>query len=211
MTTVAVVTPWVDHLELVDDYFEAIEGADQVIVVDNGSGPPLDFAAVRNETNRGFAAGCNLGLEKVTADVVVFLNNDVALGEPDWLEAFRDGVEPGYLCGPIRDEIHAAVDDVSFPYVDGWCLSGTTDDVNALGGFDEGYLSPGDFTDNDLCLRARAEGMSLREIRPKLRHKLAQTAGHRHEIPGGLEAFAANQERYRDLARRLMKGEPAHV
>jgi GT2 family glycosyltransferase len=206
MRTVAIVTPWLDHPELVEDYFEAVERADEVIVVDNGSDPPLEFAAVRHETNRGFAAGCNLGLRQTTAEIVVFLNNDVALGDPTWLDPFRRHVEPGFVCGPIRDEIHAAVDDIPFPYVDGWCIAATRDDLRTLGGFDEGYLQPGDFTDNDLCVRARARGFRLREVRPKLHHKLAQTAGHRHEIPGGLESFAANQERYRDVARRLMNG-----
>jgi GT2 family glycosyltransferase len=43
-----------------------------------------DVRAIRMETNRGFAGGCNVAAAVAETDVVVFLNQDVRL-EDDWL------------------------------------------------------------------------------------------------------------------------------
>ncbi len=60
----------------------------KIIVVDNNSGdnildrfiekfPWVDW--VKNDINAGFAAGCNLGAEKVTTQWMLFLNPDTRL------------------------------------------------------------------------------------------------------------------------------------
>jgi GT2 family glycosyltransferase len=83
-----------------------------VVVVDNGSDPPLapsvtarfpDAVAVRNERNLGFAGGMNVGLRQALAlgaDYVLLLNNDTLVDRPmvrRLLEAARTHPDAGIL------------------------------------------------------------------------------------------------------------------
>ena len=202
MTTIAIVTPWFDHPELRSDYMAAIadENPYDVIIVDNGSTPPIEDAAIRFEENRGFSAACNAGLARSTADAILFLNNDIALTDPGWLDRIRAALEPGVLVGAcIRDDHHGDVDGQSFPYLDGWCLAGMRADLLEIGGFDEGFEEPAYYSDNDLCLRARAAGMTLREARVGLLHKIGQTS---RVVSEALQI--ANYERYAGRVRETM-------
>lgn len=198
-----VVTPWHNHLELARDYWLAMRAADApVIVVDNGSEPPLPNA-LRLDTNEGFSRACNVGLHAATSDAVLFLNNDVVATSPDWLQRIREALEPGVLVGAkLRSDPHADVDGERLPYLDGWCLAGMRDDLLDLGGFDEEYAEPAYYSDNDLCLRARAAGMTLREVRVGLHHKVNGTASPQDERT--VRATAANRERYEIRARQLL-------
>jgi len=93
------------------------------------------------------------------------------------------------------------VDGQTMPYLDGWCLAGMTEDLREIGGWDESFDEPSYFGDNDLCLRARAAGMGLREAKVGLRHKLNQTAGRNAFVSA---VTLANRERYLTRARELM-------
>jgi len=207
VTSIAIVTPWQDHLELADAYFEAVlpemEDGDENIIVDNGSDPLLLFATVFPRRNAGFAGGCNMGLTAAHADAVLFLNNDVELERRGWLEEIRQALEPGVLVGPLRGGTHSDVDGQPFPYIDGWCLAGMRTDLLRLGGFDLALQEPAYYSDNLLCLEARAAGMTLREVRPGLRHLENRTAG-RFDTPAVQAASAANRERYLSRARQLL-------
>jgi len=205
--SIAVVTPWYNHVELADDYFEAVlpelEDRDESIVVDNGSDPPLAFGTIYSSSNLGFARGSNLGLDEASAEAVLFLNNDVAVAHRGWLRELRGALEPGVLAGPLRWDAHASVDGVELPYIDGWCLAGMRADLLELGGFDESLAEPAYFSDNLLCLEARAAGMTLRDVRVGLTHKENITAGRESE-PRVREASAENRGRYRARARELL-------
>ena len=202
MTSVTVVTPWLDHPELARDYWLAMRAVDAtVLIIDNGSSPPLPNA-VRCKANLGFAPACNLGLRLATTDAVLFLNNDVAMTAPNWIDGIRAGLEPGVLVGAhLRNDPHAAVDGIPLPYLDGWCLAGMRDELLELGGFDESFDEPSYYGDNDLCLRARAAGMTLREVPVGLRHLANVTAGHGEVVTS---ATRANYERYAARARELL-------
>src|SRR5207253_8391938 len=109
----------------------------------------------------GFGRACNAGLRMARTDAVLFLNNDVIAKARGWLEPIRNALEPGVLVGAeLCSDPHGAVDGVSMPYLDGWCLAGMTEDLLELGGFDETFQPPAYFEDNDLCLRARMAGMT---------------------------------------------------
>jgi GT2 family glycosyltransferase len=204
--TVAVVTPWVNHPELVDAYMHAIDigpRPDELIIVDNGSRPRLDFSHIRSETNLGFSAASNLGLHAATTDIVVFLNNDIEATEAGWLERLTDATEPGVLTGArLRDDPHTIVDGVRMPYLDGWCLAGMRDDLLELGGFDETLQEPAYYSDNILCLNARAAGMTLREVDTGLIHLCGATSDG--DTAGRAAASAVNRCRYIDAVRAVL-------
>lgn len=207
--TVSIVTCWLAHPELAADYVEAIEdeleAGDEVIIMDNGDAPalPFHFRVISPGDNLGFAAGSNAGLRRAAGEVVVMLNNDIRLGRRGWLEELRQTVEPGVLVGPLRADFHSHVDGNPMPYLDGWCLAGMREDLLALGGFDEGLQEPAYYSDNLLCLEARAAGMTLRELRVGLVHKLNVTAGASSE-PDVRAAATVNRDRYFARVRELL-------
>jgi GT2 family glycosyltransferase len=204
--SIAIVTPWYGHEELAADYFEAVDRRgyrDELIIVDNHSDPPLDFATYRADWNAGFVGGCNIGLAMATADAVLFLNNDIKLVRSHWLEEIREALDSRVLVGPLRFDHHADFDGQSMPYVDGWCLAGMREDLNELGGFSTELKEPAYYSDNLLCLEARAAGMSLREVRPGLRHLANVTAGPAWE-PVVQSATHANRGLYEARARELL-------
>ncbi|MGH9294946.1 MAG: glycosyltransferase family 2 protein [Acidimicrobiales bacterium] len=73
--------------------------ADEVLVVDNGSGGGASriarscgAAAVTLRENRGFAGGVNRGLAKATGDTLALLNDD-AVASPGWLSSATSHLE----------------------------------------------------------------------------------------------------------------------
>lgn len=206
--TLTVVTPWLNHVDLADDYFEAVlpelEDGDKAVIVDNASDPPLLFGTLTPGQNLGFARGSNLGLRAADTDAVLFLNNDIALGRRGWLEEIRQALAPGVIVGPLRFDAHADVDGDKLPYIDGWCLAGMRSDLLELGGFDETLEEPAYYSDNILCLEARAAGMTLREVRVGLHHLENVTAKGLAADNRVREVSAANRLRYLTRARELL-------
>jgi len=204
--TISIITPWWNHPELEDGYMAAVtvrRPTDALLIVDNASTEWAPPAAIRLDENQGFSPANNIGLRVAETDAVLFLNNDVLATSPDWLEKIRDALEPGVLVGAnLRYDAHGDVDGVRLPYLDGWCLAGMTEDLRRLGGWDESYREPSYYGDNDLSLRARAEGMVLREVQTGLRHLVGRTA-----IDGDPRKTAAatfNRERFAAMARDLL-------
>ncbi len=201
MTSIAVVTPWHNQHDLWPDYRDAVIHAgadDQIIVVDNGSDPPLEFAAITSPINLGFSAASNLGLHAASADAVLMLNNDIVATRDTWLHEIREAVEPGVIVGPMRTDPHTIVDGQHYPYIDGWCLAGMRDELVALGGFDESLEEPAYYSDNLLCLAARRSGMTLRDVPVGLHHKEGTTA---RQNPRMLDAAAINRQKYENTVR----------
>ncbi|MCG3143631.1 MAG: glycosyltransferase [Ignavibacteriales bacterium] len=166
MTTVSVITPWLDASELTRVYERSIEGA-QAVVIDNGSDlmhaeqieamvSRLQHGSIyiRNENNRGFAAANNQGLTKATGDIVVFMNNDVEC-RPNFLELVKKDVQPGALYGPSKLYKHG------LPYLEGWCIAARREVWDRLDGWDDRYYSGLYWEDNDLCFRAVQAGFGL--------------------------------------------------
>jgi GT2 family glycosyltransferase len=97
----------------------ALAQARQVILVDNASlAAPLEsvlgrFAAeprlevVRSDTNRGFAAGCNLGLARAVEPIILFLNPDCILAPnavATLVQALRSDPQVGMVGGLLTDD-----------------------------------------------------------------------------------------------------------
>jgi glycosyltransferase involved in cell wall biosynthesis len=204
--TISIVTPWWNGHEFADSYLAAVNRRshrDELIVVDDGSDPPIPFAELRTETPTGFGRTCNRGLRAASSDIVLFLNNDVVARDSRWIEPLREAVEPGVLVGAqLRDDPHGRVDDVPMPYLDGWCIAGMREDLLEIGGFDEDFQPPAYYEDNDLCLRARMDGMTLREVRVPLHHIRNGTL--KPTDPAVMRAGSANRERFIARAREAL-------
>lgn len=143
-----------------------------------------DFPEVRviaNERNLGFPAGVNQGINAALGDVVVLLNNDTVVTE-GWLERLVEvaeadgaigivGTMSNYASGVQRDpeatyrsipEMHRYAQNVrkqkrgsllNFPRVAFVCALITRKLLDTIGGLDERF-SPGNYEDDDYCLRA---------------------------------------------------------
>jgi len=204
MTTITVVTPWRDHLELRPAYEAALASADpeEVLIVDDGSEPALDFADLRTESV-GFSGACSAGLEAASREAVLFLNNDVELVRPGWLDPIRAELRYGSLVGAwIRRDPHTVVDGKVIPYLDGWCVAGMREDLLALGGWDCTLDEPSYYGDNILSLRARAAGMKLVEVWVGLHH-IGNVTSEDLEADYVQAISERNKARYQALAREL--------
>jgi GT2 family glycosyltransferase len=164
VTTVSIVTPWLDHSELCNVYEQSVQGA-QAIVIDNGSDllhaerieamvDRLKGIYIRNEENLGFAAANNQGLKVATGDIVAFMNNDVECRR-GFIQQMINDVQPGGLYAPSLLSKHG------FQYLEGWLIAGRREVWDQLAGWDADYYTGLYWEDNDLCYRAAKMGISL--------------------------------------------------
>jgi GT2 family glycosyltransferase/Tfp pilus assembly protein PilF len=174
----------------------------ELILVDNGStdgtpdyleevrthAGPARVEVIRNETNRGFPAGCNQGLARAQGRYVVFLHNDTVV-TAHWLHrlvagSLHDWPRVG-MVGPVTNNApdaqrvpgrHAALEDLDafaegrarefagrvLPVrrLTGFCLLARREVLDRVGGFDERF-GLGFFDDDDLCVRTREAGFQL--------------------------------------------------
>ena len=169
----------------------------EVIFVDNGSTDGTvkwlkklaaghnHYKLIENETNLGFAKGCNQGIAAASGEFVLLLNNDTVVTK-DWLsgmlETLNSATDIG-IVGPMTDHIkgiqkvpgtknlnRASLNDyaagfrkanryrrVSTRRVIGFCMLFKRALVEQIGALDE-IFRIGNFEDDDLCLRARLAG-----------------------------------------------------
>ena len=169
----------------------------EIIVVDNGSTdgtlPWLkeacacndSYILIENRENRGFAAGCNQGIEAARGEYVLLLNNDVVVTK-DWLcgmlECLRATADAGII-GPMTnnisgiqqisdakysslvelDEFAAAFrkrnrhQRILFRRIVGFCMLFRKSLTDEIGVLDETF-GTGNFEDDDFCLRAAIAG-----------------------------------------------------
>ena len=174
------------------------DGRIQVILVDSGSSDEVKHIEryvngldiIRTVGNVGFLAGCNAALEKVKADYVLYLNNDLEL-MPLALETAlaRFVKEPeagavgakiirtngllqeagciiwqrGAASGYLRDQLPDVPEANyvrSVDFCSGAFLLVRTNILKELGGFDADY-APAYFEDTDLCVRINKMGFDV--------------------------------------------------
>lgn len=176
----------------------------EIIIIDNGSSDgTIDYLkkspglkTVFNETNAGFAKGCNQGLDIATGQSILFLNNDTIVTK-NWLESmitllYRDekigmvGPVSNYVNGPQQIPVDysniEAIQDFSSKYCEnqrgksklvlrlvGFCLLVKRELLDKIGGFDERF-EYGSFEDDDLCLRAVQAGYQLQIVMDSFIH-----------------------------------------
>ncbi|MDZ7814365.1 MAG: glycosyltransferase [Ideonella sp.] len=214
------------------------EASFEVILVDDASPDetllaPLVFGGtvrvLRNPSNQGFVAACNLGAQAARGRHLLFLNNDT-LVRPGWLDALlhtyqtvpklgvvgakllnEDGSlqESGGLIWRLGDGANlgrgAHADEPRFnylrdvDYVSGAALMLPRPLFEQLGGFDAEF-APGYYEDTDLCFRVRQAGYRVM-VQPTATvvHLEGQTSGR--DVNGsGMKRFQAIN--HRKFARR---------
>lgn len=110
---VSIIIPaWNQH-QMTRDCLDVIRETTQdyeVILVDNGSTPPIakpymgfvDVTLIRNEENLGFPKAVNQGILASKGDVIVLLNNDVTV-TPAWSERLQAHLERFAVAGPMTN------------------------------------------------------------------------------------------------------------
>lgn len=213
---VSIVIPTLDAGDMLMRCLESFDaGRDdlEVILVDNASTDGSvdaavarfpDIRVVRNETNRGYAAACNIGARLATAPLILFLNNDATI-TPDDLRLLLSGAE--------RDDDTAIWQPVTYG-TDGrlestgdaftwWGVLRHLDVVpsepsaeifatvgaallvrravfESLGGFEDSYFAYNE--ESDLCWRARLAGHAVRVVTDaRVVHIGSETTGHLFE------------------------------
>ena len=103
--SVSIIIPTKDRLELLEPCLASIESNTsyprdkrEVVVIDNGSADPAALRYLRKTAERGairllrdeapfnYSRLNNLAVKQSTGEVLVFLNNDTVVNEPDWLQ-----------------------------------------------------------------------------------------------------------------------------
>lgn len=216
MTSLTVVTAWQGCHELAPAYWRAMEAGlhpdDRVLVIDNGSSPPLanDYLQsagtvlpayatfLRSEVNLGFNAANNAGLERVDTEAVAFLNNDISLGAAGWATVLRKHLRPGVLVGASLKLNHAT--GTPIPYLEGWCVAGMTQDLRDLGGWSGDFEEPAYFGDVLLSWQAKRAGMKLVQADVPLSH-LGNYTTRKQDVSGVSER---NRLRLLELVRPVV-------
>lgn len=142
---------------------------------------------LENGRNLGFAAACNRGLAVARSNYLLLLNNDT-LVTPGWLSGLISHLQkyPGAAlvgplsnCGGATQTMPVALPSLGrleefsrrlasqnrgqcrpVPVLSGFCLLFTRRVLNTIGGLDPRF-HPGNFEDDDFCLRARLAGFML--------------------------------------------------
>ena len=197
---VSVVIPVLDQPELTARCLDSLQRHGyrdlEVVVVDNGSGPATrrmlaarkGLTLLRNESNLGFAAGTNQGIQASTGEYVVLLNNDTQVTR-FWAEGLLRAfaTDPGVVAvGPRSNrvsgpqqvpgaryrttaEMRAFAEDWRRRHRDsvrpatrlvGFALAVRRSALAVTGLLDEAY-GTGGFEDDDLGLRLQAAGGRL--------------------------------------------------
>lgn len=171
------------------------ENTYEIIVVDNNSTDDTveylksqdDLICIFNEDNKGFAGGCNQGIDIASGDNILLLNNDIIV-TPNWLDNMVTALYSNDSIGavgpvtnscsnyqqvylPIPSNINS--DDFFRAYnksdsnkweerlrLIGFCMLIKKEVVNKVGFLDE-LFAMGNYEDDDYSFRIRKEGYRL--------------------------------------------------
>jgi GT2 family glycosyltransferase len=159
----------------------------EIIIVDNGSDWQWSGPAkiIRNDTNLGFPKAVNQGIKEAAGEVIVVLNNDTIV-TPNWLEHLTAHFDKFDIAGPVtnnisgpqqieldipleKDNLDVIAADIysknyqrAHPYhrLVFFCVAIKRAVIDQIGLLDEQF-SPGNFEDDDFCLRAIEAGFRL--------------------------------------------------
>jgi len=146
----------------------------------------LPITMISNTENLGFPKAVNQGIKAAKGDVIAILNNDVIVTK-DWLEILQSHLSNGLdIVGPVTNSIsgpqqvlidqyedlstlYKAVEGLqeekkgqSYPYhrLVFFCVAIKREVIDKIGVLDEIY-TPGNFEDDDYCMKAIEAGFKL--------------------------------------------------
>lgn len=159
----------------------------EIIIVDNGSKVPWTGVdrIIRNEENLGYPKACNQGIEAAEGEIIILLNNDTEV-TPQWTERLSAHFDKFDVVGPVTNQISGpqkietiepflpeyADDEAKSQYqaekgkTESWhrlvffCVAIKKAVIEKIGMLDEQF-SPGNYEDDDFCLRAIQAGFRL--------------------------------------------------
>lgn len=181
-----------------------------------------DVRLIRCAENEGFPAACNRGLAAATGDNILLLNNDTVV-TPRWLDNLLGALHSRAEIGAVGPVTNAAAYHTSIPvfyrnleemrsFADahnrpdpakweervkliGFCLLFKREAFEKAGFLDERF-APGNFEDDDYCLRIRLAGYRLLLCRDTFIHHFGSASFR----AGGPQAFAElmrrNEEKF---------------
>ncbi len=210
-------------------------------IIDNASGPKTKnllskwqesqhpIQVTTNKKNLSFSAANNRAVKQIQSQLLLFLNNDTLITEPDWLDILvqelllrpntaavgprllfndRKNIQSAGIRMEFNPETNSFVqaaeirDPLPSRYVGGLtaaCLLLRRDAFLAAGGFDERYIYGQE--DVDLCL-------SLRNLGFDLFHTSKTNVVH---LEAKTRAFGKTTERNRRLIRKKWQGKTARI
>jgi len=189
----------------------------ELVLVDNGSTDgTVEYLKskparlIQNPKNLGVPIARNQGIRAANCSLVVLMDNDIEVRE-GWLEALAAaeadiaGIEAWQIDPKTFGTSRRCVNpNERFDYLGGACCLFRRRVFEEVGLLDEGF-SPAYEEDVDLCIRAKAAGMTLKWVdTPKIIHKQHATL-----IGGGQKDFAWQEVMSRSYERfaRKMRGE----
>lgn len=110
----SIIIPVFNQHEMTEECITAIREHTQdfeLIIVDNGSNPPIkppftgftETTPIRNEENKGFPSAVNQGIRAAKGDVIALVNNDVIV-TAGWAEKLLSAINEGFsIVGPVTN------------------------------------------------------------------------------------------------------------
>jgi GT2 family glycosyltransferase/glycosyltransferase involved in cell wall biosynthesis/Flp pilus assembly protein TadD len=189
---------------------------------------------IRNGENRGFPAAVNQGFLEAKGDDVVLLNNDAVVTE-GWLEELLRVAESDRrigIVGPMSNRISGAQSDAAATYttidemhryaarmaeerknetlvvprVAFFCTLIRRAVLDAVGSVDERF-SPGNYEDDDFCLRANIAGFTSVIARGTFVHHY----GSKSFLADGVASYKRRLEHNLDIFARKWGGTPEEL
>jgi len=185
-----------------------------------------DVHLIENRENRGFPAACNQGMAAAAAESDLLLLNSDTIVTPHWLEnlqrALRSDAAVGAVSCVTNQCSHFQQIPVQYEDIDamirfassfnrsqpelwqpwqtlvGFCLLIRRAAYERIGGLDEAF-SPGNYEDDDYCLRLRDAGYTLLLCQDTFIHHFGSASFRKDEDP---RRRAAKEARYAELLAR---------
>lgn len=109
----SIIIPCYNQHELTEECLNAVLANTrdcEVIIVDNGSSPPIkppfsgfvEIRVIRNEENKGFPVAVNQGIREAKGEIIILLNNDVIV-TPEWSTRLKGWLNEFSIVGPMTN------------------------------------------------------------------------------------------------------------
>lgn len=186
----SIIIPVKDNAGLTENCLKSIKENTQdyeIIIVDNGSDTAYsgEGIIIRNEENLGFPKAVNQGIAAAKGEIIVILNNDTIV-TPNWIENLEAHFKDYDMVGPVTNSI-SGPQKIEAPEYTGnnqlydfarsyneqhkeesmpfhrlvfFCIAIKREVIDKVGLLDEQF-TPGNFEDDDYCLRAIEAGFRL--------------------------------------------------